>query len=235
MNAVPGTKSFVLTEEQIQQLRKLIVGWSQVESGAPGVNYVETFGMNPDDEDPGPVILEWLGMKPQGAGGQYTPEQQTAGMEHFSGLEKAFAILLSAGEIKPGHYSFKNHWKKLFPHGGYIFDGKLVPAPAGDTIDFDLTAEHLKLVRRANIEGLFVDPKRPYGDMTYFEIDMADALGIPVPRKSDGSPDFSKEQMDHFARLHTDMLPALQVMLLNAHVLPGQYSLDETGNWHHAQ
>ncbi len=234
VNATPGTKSFEVTAKQIEQLRKLIVGWAEVEAGAPGVDYVQTFGMNPDDEDPGPQILQWLGVEPSGAGGHYTPEQQSAGMAQFQSLEKAFEILLSAGEIKPGHYSFKNHGKKLFPHGGYFFDGKLVPVPEGETVEFDLTAEHLKLVRRANTTGLFIDPKRPYGDMTFFEIDMADALGIPYQRKSDGTPDFSKQQMEHFAKLHTDMMPVVQIMLLRAHLVPGRYALDSAGTWHRA-
>lgn len=234
VNALPGTKSFELTAKQTEQLRKLIVGWAEIEAGAPGVDYVQSFGMNPDDEDPGPQILKWLGFKPEGEGGHYTPEQQAAGMAQFQDLEKAFEILLSAGEIKPGRYSFKNHGKKLFPRGGYMFDGKLIPVPEGETVEFELTAEHLKLARRANTRGFFIDPKRPYGDMTYFEIDMADALGIPFQHKSDGTPDFSKQQMDHFAKLHTDMMPVLQILLLRAHLAPGRYTRDSSGNWHHA-
>src|SRR5262249_40381051 len=106
VNAASAT-AFELKDEQIQRLRRLTVGWAGVEAGAPGVDYAESFGMDPLDENPAPAFLKWLGVKPQAPGGQYTPEQQNDALSVFMDLGKAFEILLSAGELKPGHYSFK--------------------------------------------------------------------------------------------------------------------------------
>ncbi len=55
-----------------------------------------------------------------------------------------------------------------------------------------------------------MDPKRPYGDMTYFFIDMAEALGEPVPRDDKGQAVFSSEAEQRYERLHGEMLFAVQ-------------------------
>lgn len=153
----------------------------------------------------------------------------------FEELGRAFEVFLSVGEMEPGRYTFKNHYKHLFPSGSYSFDGKKIPVlQNNEDAEFELTKDHLKLLKHLNLRGLLVDPKRPYGDMSYFEIDMAAILGIPVPRTADGKPNFSQEQMDRFAKLHTEMMPAMQVMVLDAKVQPGKYTVNENGNWHRA-
>ena len=71
------------------------------------------------------------------------------------------------------------------------------------------------------------DPKRPYGDMTFFEIDMATILGItadgPPSAEQLGERDFSPAQLQHFAELHEQMEPVLQVFLLHARLAPGHF------------
>lgn len=222
-------KVFVLSDAQLQMIRKFVIGWSECEAGAPGVDYAATFGCDPKVEDPSKEIIKFLGMEANGL------DQKQAAFEKFEALEKAFRVFVNAGTIKPGHYTFKNHYKQMFPSGAYSFDAKKIPVSQNESVDFELSKDHIKLLKHLNLRGLFADPKRPYGDMTYFEIDMADALGIPVPRTADGKPNFSKEQMDRFARLHTDMMPAMQVMVLNAQVPAGKYTVDENGNWHAAK
>lgn len=58
-----------------------------------------------------------------------------------------------------------------------------------------------------------MDPKRPYGDMTYFFIDMAAALGRPITRDRDGHPDFSAQEKKDYQRLHGEMLWAVAAFL----------------------
>lgn len=60
--------------------------------------------------------------------------------------------------------------------------------------------------------ALAVDPKRPYGDMTNVESDMADALDLPVAAGGTrrGSP---PEVEARSAALHRTMLAALRVLV----------------------
>ena len=77
-----------------------------------------------------------------------------------------------------------------------------------------VTAEHLKLLRNAVWECSMEDPKRPYGDMTYFEIDMARILGIPLAAGGRPRPQ-DERRLD---QLHRETLPALQAFLLYARI-----------------
>lgn len=123
-------------------------------------------------------------------------------------------------ELAPGTYELENY------HLDYAQDGKLAfsvyddehsepfTLPAERSFVFELTAEHLKLLRHMNtrdwsgyIEAM--DPKRPYGDMTYHYIDMADALGEgPLARNADGYADEALGK--RYDKLHQEMLFAIQ-------------------------
>lgn len=109
---------------------------------------------------------------------------------------------------------------------------------------FQFAPEHARLVQQLSVEwsnrydnedrldcgqypGLAVDPKRPYGDMTYFQVDMARALGVLPPPPEDGSPARLPSALEErLGRLHWQMLGALQVFVANAELAPGTYSFD---------
>ena len=81
-----------------------------------------------------------------------------------------------------------------------------------------MTQDHLKLLRHMNTRRFqadieIMDPKRPYGDMTYFFIDMAAALGRPIMRDHTGKPDFSSQDKKDYQRLHGEMLWAVTAFL----------------------
>ena len=63
---------------------------------------------------------------------------------------------------------------------------------------------------------MIVDLKRPYGEQTYFELDMAEAIGESVKRDTVGRPDFTPAQRARYERLHREMQQALQVFLEHA-------------------
>ena len=66
-----------------------------------------------------------------------------------------------------------------------------------------------------------MDAKRPYGDMRYYYIDMAEALGDgPLPRNKDDQPDPTPEQEKRYLDLHRSMLFAVQAFWV--HAQPGQ-------------
>ena len=63
-----------------------------------------------------------------------------------------------------------------------------------------------------------VTPKRPYGDFTFFEADMARALGIPHGKNARGEAELPKALIDRLYRLHGEMTAAVQVFVQRATV-----------------
>ncbi len=183
-----------VTQKEIETIRKGHVLWAPVEAGAPMIYIGDLPDKISELKDPS------------------VDESRYAAV-----LEK----LMEKYTLKPGTYKLKNFWKKLYP------DKKIslgmdttyeISIPDQDVIEFTVTENHLKLLHHANIRRMGFDFKRPYGDMTFFYIDMADALGIPLPpcKTKSSPPDFSKEQFDKFDKLHGEMMMVLQAWLENA-------------------
>ena len=77
--------------------------------------------------------------------------------------------------LEPGVYRLENY------HREYAVDGKIrfdsdghedTTLPEGESFDFTVTGDHLKLLRHLNTRSWYnnielMNPKRPYGDMTY--------------------------------------------------------------------
>jgi hypothetical protein len=230
----PG-KKIALTGEDIAFLRRLVIGWNTSESGAPGVNLVETFGPEAEDGDCSIGIARWMGISALGPNGTFTAAQQQKLKLRQSEIIDAFEIMLQLGELKPGSYKLANRLRDMYPKGSFIIDANSDDRfvfPQTNQIEFNMTDNHLKLLRRVNSVGLFVDPKRPYGDMKYFEIDMADILGITVPRSAEGHVNFTDEQLSIFRKLHIEMLYAMQVFLLYASLKAGFYGHNGFRCWH---
>jgi hypothetical protein len=227
------TKRFVLTQDHVNLLRKLIIGWNSCESGAAGVDFGRTFGIKDDEEDWTPGLAKLMEVRGAGINGALTPEQVANLHATQSELMQAFQVMIQLGKLEPGKYVFKNCLRDVYPDGKCNIDATgrgTIAIPQTKIIEFRLTEEHLKLLHHGHFTGLSFDPKRPYGDMTNYEIDMADALGVPVP----GKVNFSQAQLQHFLRLHTEMLYALQVFIQNAAIEPGQYSQSGYGDWQSA-
>jgi len=96
------------------------------------------------------------------------------------------------------------------------------------TTEFRLTAEHLKLLRRMNVDfedGEYgapaVDPKRPYGNSSV-AIDIGAILGWQVPDyESEDYPAFE----ERCRSIHAETVHAVQIVLrfAGAAVEPGLY------------
>jgi hypothetical protein len=144
-------------------------------------------------------------------------------------LEASLQIFLAFATLTPGKYALElGDVSDLRP--GMSASRSIVPRT-----EFEMTAQHLELLRNARgrwLDYYFtlgIDPKRPYGDMTYFEIDMADILSIPVQRDAAGSPIFSKEQQALFDRLFAELPFSLRVFLKNASLRPGNFCRKPAG------
>jgi hypothetical protein len=175
---------FQLTEAQVQRLRRAVVVWSPVESGAPAL--LPSLAVLDAEEPDVPEAAEL-----------------TAALEAF----------LERGRLEPGRYTCRN------PLAGHPMASRLLPPSAASTatqaeVAFTVTAEHLKLLRAQRWESLMVNPKRPYGDMSYFELDMAEVLGEPVVQDEDGQ--LPEGQVERLGRLHEETVAALQVFLQHA-------------------
>jgi hypothetical protein len=125
--------------------------------------------------------------------------------------------LLSHGALAPGRYDYANPLVQL-PDLVHALPDELAALAVEETLVFDFSAQHDALLRAARWRGLWMDAKRPYGDMTYFELDMADILGQPTDRGENGQ--LPADQERQLWKLHTEMLSALQVYLQRAAIGP---------------
>jgi len=112
-------------------------------------------------------------------------------------LPAALGRFLEHATLAPGTYRYADRMPS---------DPSQPRAERAEPEELAFTAEHAKLLRALRWNGLFSNFKRPYGDMTYYAIDMAAVLGEL----------FTPAEEGRYDRLHREMRPALQVFLENA-------------------
>jgi len=61
--------------------------------------------------------------------------------------------------------------------------------------------------------GPAIDPKRPYGDMTYWYPEMATMLGWKMDKNDEGYFETSPDQKERLGALHFTQLACAQAML----------------------
>jgi hypothetical protein len=94
---------------------------------------------------------------------------------------------------------------------------------------FDLTEQHVKLLRHANVGWCgdefgapCIDPKRPYGNSDVSR-HVADILGIDIETDPEFCPGMSERQNRELESLHRETRKALQVVLSSGSFEPGRY------------
>jgi hypothetical protein len=218
--ADPESPAVTITPKHIAALRKLRFAWNtQIESGGPVVDPLAPYGSEDLAADLGPILgtrdrvaiarfhrevsalLFWALENGELAAGQYRlAHLDNAAMERrlrreLAGLppERIAAIVADLPRLEPdGYFRFTDQHRRLlhalrleWPNPGilWIVAGSGYPVPA-------------------------VHFKRPFGDMTTFEIDMAAILDLPQP---------SGERFDPVLnRLYWEMWPALQTFVEHA-------------------
>lgn len=108
-----------------------------------------------------------------------------------------------------------------------------------DKVTFELTEQHLKLIRRMNIGyndwcefgAPEINPKRPYGNSSVY-YDIGEILNI-VPAAGDPEdPEFSDEQENKMLEIHKETAKALQVIVASGSFELGLYEAEEYhDNW----
>lgn len=127
------------------------------------------------------------------------------------------------GASSPAVDRFTNVASAFFLHASFAQGHYAFQPPFGQREAFDVTDEHIRLLQRANWQTFLIDCKRPYGDFTHFEIDMADILGLPVTKDAKGHAQIGKDAEKRMDALHADMLFALQAYIRFARLNPGRY------------
>jgi hypothetical protein len=106
--------------------------------------------------------------------------------------------------------------------------------------EFTVTEEHLKLLRRANVDwedcefgAPAIDCKRPYGNSDVVA-DIGEILGYEEEYWQDPvTGDYNETIADNFAQLHAETAIVLQIALATGEFRPGRYVCEKyTRNWH---
>jgi hypothetical protein len=225
-------RPMTVTAKHIEILRRSVLTWDPTEVGAPAFVSERPYGRRDFLAQISEVFAT-------------TTPRATARQS----VELLFALgaLLQHGDLAPGLYKPANLatadlLRQLIEPGGS-------PVPHGDLAingdgAFSFTKEHRTLLRHLSfdwprpddIDALLdsdgypaaqFDAKRPYGALSYYQVDMAMALKrVDILQKKPGDTRwFLAPQQDRaMTQLHRQMLPALQVFLEKATLAPGPYT-----------
>jgi hypothetical protein len=203
-----------ITDKHLAALRKLHIAWMPIESGGPAVDPIAPYGTPDMADDLGPIL------------GTQNP---VAIARFHREVAAAIPVFLEHGQIAAGTYRLAHLDNARMEQ---VIRREL-PAARGDAVwaswprltpdgAFQMTDQHIALLHHLVVEWPdpnlraaspfrgrpvpTVDFKRPFGDATAFERDMADILGWPHPAARDAALD----------RLYDQMWPALQAFLEHA-------------------
>lgn len=209
--------ALTITAADLAAVRGLPVMWSPTESGAPAVY-------------------------------DLSKKKLSMSTHAYRRAMRVAEVLIQLGELGPGRFEYES---TLDPDdlAAQPFVQHKRAQVLGNRVTIEVTEAHLKLLRAADTNlvddggrdiGVEIDPKRPYGDMTYFQIDMARILGISAegPPRADYPKlrEFTEPQLERFSELHEQMEPVLQVFLQHAQLAPGHFvrSPPGYGRWRRA-
>ncbi|VEG55074.1 Uncharacterised protein [Mycolicibacterium aurum] len=142
-------------------------------------------------------------------------------------------IATAYGACPPGEYVYRRPPRDV-EHSRYV---ELL----AEESTFDFTGQHRQLLTalRWEMTDPYTDeevpganPKRPYGDFTFYQLEIALALGlIPAQKPADHDP-MTPQIVEAMTALHDQMQPALQVFLQRFHLPEGQaFAGEDWGGW----
>lgn len=193
-------------------MRNLGVIWIPVESGAPGIEFENPLG----GKDTIAAAMALLG----------TSDRRLAARRLAEVCRLVPSYVRSIGRLAPGRYAIPAQRREAFdfPNSGVDAQG-----------NFQLRGEHLVLLRAASwhdaskgaLEAVlregdaywpmpYIDGKRPYGDSSFYQIDMAQLLGEPYALDARGYAMTEPAKDARLASLHWETAAALQVFLAHA-------------------
>ena len=147
---------------------------------------------------------------------------------------KGVQIAFTFADLPLGEYEYVKPSHSLFQHNDQV---KAVP----ERQVFHFQQKHLTLLRHMSVRHSFktedgeilvgIDPKRPYGDFSYFEAEMALILKRPTTRNEKNQVELNDELEAEMTTLHNEMTLAVQVFLQNAKLEPSRYRDLGYGVW----
>ncbi len=213
-------ESFTLGPDDVRLIRRMRLGWNGTETGAVQQDPKRPFA--------GAGTLDLLA---EALGPEAGEEANVAFLHQRPAALRAFC---HSAALDPGRYRIGNldyvaveaelGWTRDWPDGI-----GLTPE-----MEIEVTADDIALVRNAQwqwpdeddmhrafeageVAGPTVDPKRPYGDMSFFDLDVHRILGWPVEaRTEEGYVEVTDAQSDEVARLHFRQLCVMQAFLEQA-------------------
>jgi hypothetical protein len=208
-----GDAAPVLTAQHCALIRRLRVIWLPIESGGPGIDFSQPFGQHHPTLATAMAVLA------------LDDEAVAARLVAELGLLVAQYVSAGAG-LAPGRYALPAD-----------VAAELAYAEAGITPDgqFDFSTQHAALLKQLNWISVdaamldyvleedtetwpmpYVDGKYPYGESSYFQIDMARLLGEPYALDDSGAVIGDADKDERLENLHYQTLTALQVFLIHA-------------------
>lgn len=201
-----------LSRQHLALAARLRVEWMPLESGAPCI----------DAENP--LVGEGAAVKLALAALGTT--DTTLAIRTLAELGRLIPVIVARHvTLAPGRYRVPDELRAWFATGACGVD---------DDGYFDFRAEHLTLLRAAqwrvvdadSIDSVleygedfwpmpYIDGKRPYGDCSFYQADMATLLGDPYPYDEAGYVLPEQDKDDRLEQLHIETLPALQMLLLH--------------------
>lgn len=187
----------------------LRVTWHTVESGAPSVRCFAPFGRHVRTVAAGMAALgskdESLFVRTMVEVARLIPSyvahnaQRMVGVHQIPSDMRAYFGDPDSGMRADGTFEFRDDHAKLLLHANWRIEDEI----------------YRHGIKRANPDWPMpsIDGKRPYGDRSYYQLDMAHHLGKPYPVTDDGEPQSDPDLDASMSRLHFEMLAALQVVL----------------------
>jgi hypothetical protein len=218
VSLVRADDSSASDDPQLKILRQMMPYWDNAESGG-----IRLLG-GPSRSAALVAYRTLAGLPADGSGDARLGEKwQTVLPSLIDKLDR----FLRASHLEAGTYTFPNPYYALIKSGALKRDsvplnsdrdGRVIVIPPTEEVTFTVTEDHLTLLRHMHTRSFeadieVMDPKRPYGDMSNFLLDMADALGKRITRNSKGDRDLSTQEIDNYERLHGEMLWAVAAFL----------------------
>ncbi|MGK2868600.1 MAG: hypothetical protein ACSLFA_18550 [Mycobacterium sp.] len=223
-----GDGSLAITDAHLVLLRQARLGWDAAERGAPMLDPQRPYGR----ED----LLTQLGEV-------FGARDVDVLARHHVDMYFVIARALKHGTLAPGRYPLGSidaaEVRGLLRGYGDLSDEEVGLDDDGQVL---VTEDHLQLLRAIEIRwpseydcgdrldagrypAAAADAKRPYGDYTFIEVDMARILGELPPVSGSAVFEPGPELADRLQRLHWQMLATMQVFLEHMELVRGTYGL----------
>ena len=195
-----------LSAQHLQLMRLLRVRWMPVESGAPGFDPVQPFGGDLSTLDTAQQVLR--------------SHDAALATRLLTEVCLWLPQFVATATLAPGRYALPPDFSGQAPDSSFDFRPE------------HLTLLHAALWREVGTDDLpyvlaeekdgqaiwplpYIDGKRPYGDRSYYQIDMADILGKPYARNAQGQYILPPQKDEALKQLHLQTRAALQILLMH--------------------